>query len=428
MARVAVFGMGYVGCVTATCLARDGHEIVGVDVDPVKIDRINRGDPPVSEPGLAEILERVVREGRLRATTNVAEAIDATSLALIAVGTPSAASGAANTVHVERVVESIGARLQAVPRDYTVVMRSTLLPGILEDRLLPILKGAAGPEAAARIRTCNNPEFLRESSAIRDYDNPPFIVVGAAAASDAQPVFDLYAGIDAERIVTGTRTAALVKYACNAYHALKVAFANEIGTLASSLEADGHDVMRLVCRDTKLNVSAAYLRPGFAFGGSCLPKDLRALVRHAEEHSLQLPLLPAVLTSNESQLRRAVRVIEQSGTKKVGLVGLSFKANTDDLRESPQVMLAEILLGRGFDLKIYDPNIQLTRLLGRNLAYVDQHLPHLARLLIDEPHDLCQHAQLLVLGTDVADQYDWKSHSSARVFDLRRDLALPAAQ
>jgi len=420
--------MGYVGCVTAACLARDGHEIVGVDVDAAKVDRINRGDPPVSEPGLAEILGQVVKQGRLRATTNVNEAIDGTSLALIAVGTPSTDSGAANTEHVERVVQSIGSRLRAAPRDYTVVMRSTLLTGILEDRLVPILDAAAGPEARARIRVCNNPEFLRESSAIRDYDQPPFIVVGAQNAAEAQLVFDLYEGIEAERIVTTTRTAALVKYACNAFHALKVAFANEIGALAGSLAADGHEVMRLVCRDTKLNISTAYLRPGFAFGGSCLPKDLRALVRHAAESSLQLPLLPAVLASNECQLRRAVRLIEQSGKRRVGLVGLSFKANTDDLRESPQVMLAEILHGRGFELRIFDPNIQLTRLHGRNLAYVDQHLPHLAKLLIDSPEELCGHSELLVLGTDVADGFDWKGTSHARILDLRHDLAMPTVR
>ncbi len=427
MQRVAVFGMGYVGCVTAACLARDGHQVIGVDVDSQKIDRVNAGDPPVSEPGLPEILRSAIAQGRLKATANLEAAVDGSDLALVAVGTPSADSGAVNTTAVERVVRSIGERLRGSSRSYTVVLRSTLLPGILEDRLIPILLEASGRKLGDELRVCNNPEFLRESTAIRDYDQPPFIVVGADSERDAEPVFDLYAGIEAERIVTGTRAAAMVKYVCNAFHALKVAFANEIGVIAKSMGADGHDVMRLVCRDTKLNISPAYMRPGFAFGGSCLPKDLRALTRHSEEHSLQLPLLPAILESNENQLRRAVRLIERSGTRKIGLVGLSFKANTDDLRESPLVMLSEILLGKGFDLKIYDPNIQVTRLVGRNLAYVDQHLPHLARLLTDSPDELFRHGELLVLGTDVADGLDPQRVEASRVFDLRKDLGRPAS-
>lgn len=427
MQRVAVFGMGYVGCVTAACLARDGNQVIGVDVDAHKIDRVNAGDPPVSEPGLPDILRAAVQSGKLRATTDLNAAVDASDVALVAVGTPSADSGAVNTVAVERVVRSIGERLRQSNRPYTLVLRSTLLPGILEERLRPIAMEAAGPEAAKTLRVCNNPEFLRESSAIKDYDQPPFIVVGADQAADAEPVFDLYSGIEAERIVTGTRTAAMVKYVCNSFHALKVAFANEIGVIAKSMGADGHEVMRLVCRDTKLNISPAYMRPGFAFGGSCLPKDLRALMRHSEEHSLQLPLLPAILSSNENQLRRAVRLIEKSGVRRIGLVGLSFKANTDDLRESPLVMLAEILLGKGFDLKIYDPNIQLTRLHGRNLAYVDQHLPHLARLLTDSTSQLFEHAELLVLGTDVADSLESGSVHAKRTLDLRFDLGRPGA-
>lgn len=425
MQKVSVFGMGYVGCVTAACLARDGHQVIGVDVDPRKVERVNAGDPPVSEPGLPEILRAVVQSGRLRATASLEEGVDASDLALIAVGTPSADSGAVDTRAVESVLRALGTHLRRSARPYTVVLRSTLLPGILEQRLTPVLRDAAGPGSEHWLRICNNPEFLRESSAIKDYDAPPFVVVGADQAPDAEPVLDLYRTIPGERFTVSTRTAAMVKYVCNAFHALKVAFANEVGVLARSLGADGHEVMQLVCRDTKLNISPAYLRPGFAFGGSCLPKDLRALTRHAEEQALQLPLMPAILQSNENQLRRAVRLIEQSRSRRIGLVGLSFKANTDDLRESPLVMLAEILVGKGYDLRILDPGIQVTRLHGRNLAYVDQHLPHLARLLCDSPDDLFSHAELLVLGTDVANSLDHGSLAGRRVIDLRVDLGRP---
>lgn len=426
MQRVAVFGMGYVGCVTAACLARDGNRVIGVDVDKAKIDRVNAGDPPVSEPGLPAVLKAAVEAGNLRGTTSLEEGVDASDIALVAVGTPSAHSGSVDTSMVERVVAAIGTRLRNSTRPFTLVLRSTLLPGILEENLAPLFFKSANANPGGHLKVCNNPEFLRESSAIKDYDNPPFIIVGADSETDAAPVFDLYSGIQAERITVGTRTSAMVKYVCNAFHALKVAFANEIGVLAKSMGADGHEVMRLVCKDTKLNISPAYMRPGYAFGGSCLPKDLRALTRHAEVESLQLPLLPAVLSSNENHLRRAVRIVEQSKARRIGLVGLSFKADTDDLRESPPVMLAEILIGKGFDLKIYDPNIQMTRLHGRNLAYVDQHLPHLAKLLIESPKELLDHSQLLLFGTDVADKLDLGGSNSI-VIDLRKDLGRPAA-
>ena len=425
MARVAVFGLGYVGCVTAACLARDGHTVFGVDVDSAKVARVNAGDPPVSEPGLEELLQKVTRSGALKATTSMPEALAQTDIALVAVGTPSTETGNVNTVAVEQVMQQIGAALADSTGDYTVVVRSTLLPGILEDRLEPALRGALPATARVRVSVCNNPEFLRESTAIRDYDEPPYILVGTTDPPIAERVFDLYSKIPAERLVVGTRSAAMIKYVCNAFHATKVAFANEIGVLAKSLGADGHEVMRLVCRDTKLNISAAYMRPGFAFGGSCLPKDLRALIRHAEEQSLQISLLPGVLSSNETHLRRAVKLVEQSGRRRVGLVGLSFKADTDDLRESPLVMLAEILLGKGYELQIHDPGIELTRLHGRNLAYVDRHLPHLARLLCADPVQLRSHSELLLLGTDVADRLDPQLLSGLPVIDLRKDLGRP---
>ena len=426
MQKVAVFGMGYVGCVTAACLSRDGHRVIGVEVDPAKIAEINAGVSPITEPGLAPILEEQVRKGSLRATDDVREAVACSEIALVSVGTPSDDNGAVTSLAVEAVVESIGRSIRGLGHQpYVVVVRSTLLPGILEERLSPLLAESAGRELGDDLWLCNNPEFLREGSAIRDYDNPPFVVVGANEPYPSQIVLDLYDRLDAERIVTDTRTAALVKYSCNAFHALKVAFANEIGCLARALGADGHEVMALVCRDRKLNISPAYMRPGFAFGGSCLPKDLRAITRYAEQTALHLDLLKAILPSNEAQIQRALSLVRKTGHKRIGMVGLSFKAGTDDLRESPLVMLVETLLGRGYDIRIFDPGVMVGRLRGRNLAYVDLHLPHLASLMVNEPKELLEHASLIVLGSEVASEVEGLEAFSGEILDLRNDLAKP---
>lgn len=425
MARVAVFGVGYVGCVTAGCLARDGHAVVGVDVDPAKVAEVNAGVPPVSEPGLDDIVKAEVAAGRLRATADLADAIANTDLALIAVGTPSADDGSVSTDTVEKVVRAIGKGVKEAGKPYRVVVRSTLLPGILEDRLKPIFEEAAGRPVGPDLGLCNNPEFLRESSAVKDYYHPPYVLVGADSPADADAVLDLYREVHAEKLVTDTRTASMVKYACNAYHALKVAFANEVGSLAKAMGADGHKVMELVCKDTKLNISTAYMRPGFAFGGSCLPKDLRALTRFAEQQSVKVNLLASALPSNESHLKRALKLVKDAGERRVGLVGLSFKANTDDLRESPMVDLAEALVGGGYEVTIYDPGVMHSRLRGRNLAYVDRHLPHLAGLMVPQPSMVLERAKLVLLCTDVANEFDWKNEFKGRVIDLRKDLARP---
>ncbi len=419
MKRVAVFGTGYVGCVTAACLSRDGHQVIGVDIDTEKVAALNEGKSPVAEPGLEELVAEQVAAGRLRATEDFELAIRETEIAMIAVGTPSDHAGAVSTAALEKVICSIGQTLRGSDQSYTVVIRSTLLPGILETSLAPMLAEAADSALGGRIRICNNPEFLRESIAIRDYDAPPFVVVGAMAGTDADDVMVLYGAIDAEKIVTDTYTAALLKYGCNAYHALKIGFANEMGALAKAFGADGQQVMELLCRDTKLNVSKAYLRPGFSFGGSCLPKDVRALTRYAEEQALKISILRSVLPSNQEHLDRAIRIIEDRGVRKIGMVGLSFKSGTDDLRESPFVTLAETLVGRGCDIKIYDPGISVSRLKGGNLAYIDQRLPHLAALLVEKPEDLTAHAELLVLGNDIADGLDLTSHRSEDIIDLR---------
>jgi len=422
--KVAVFGIGYVGCVTAACLSRDGHPVVGVDVDRDKVNALNAGTSPVSEPGLEELLQSQVDAGRLVATTDVQKAVSNTQIAMIAVGTPSAKDGAVSTQAVQRVVQSIGRALRDTDQDYTVVVRSTLLPGILEETLAPLLADAANRPLGPSLRICNNPEFLRESTAIVDYDDPPYVVVGTTDDWDAAEVMELYASVPAERVVTDSRTAALVKYACNAFHALKVAFSNEIGAFARLLGGDGQKVMDLVCRDTKLNISPAYLQPGFAFGGSCLPKDVRAIARCAQREALRLNLLDSVLRSNEEHIRRGIDLVERSGRRRIGVAGLSFKADTDDLRESPYVTLVETLIGRGYDIKIYDPGIAVTRLRGRNLAYIDQHLPHLAALLVETPAELYEHAQLCLACTRIADDLDLATTFSGDVIDLRKDLVV----
>ena len=425
MKRVAVFGTGYVGCVTAACLSRDGHRVIGVDIDADKVAMINDGKSPVAESGLGELVKKQVAAGNLSATTDLAAAVAETDIALIAVGTPSGHDGSVSTRAVEIVVADIGKALRDTEKKYTIVLRSTLLPGILENQLAPLLVEASGRELGPTLCICNNPEFLRESTAIRDYDAPPFVVVGKSDDdSNIDDVLALYAKVEAEQIVTDTRSASLLKYACNAYHAAKITFANEIGSLAKSFGANGKDVMNLVCRDTKLNVSSAYLRPGFAFGGSCLPKDVRALTRHAEQQALRLSLLPSLLPSNQEHLQRAIAMIEEVGHRKIGLAGLSFKAGTDDLRESPYVTLVETLIGRGYDFRIYDPGIAISRLTGRNLAYIDQHLPHLAALLVETPDELQRHAELLVLGTNVANDLDPTAVNSCEVIDLRDCLVV----
>ncbi len=418
-----MFGVGYVGCVTAACLSRDGHQVIGVDVDAGKVEALQAGQSPVSEPGLEDLVAEQVAAGSLRATIDLEAAVAESEIALVTVGTPSARDGSVSAAAVESVVQQIGQQLHGAERDYSVVIRSTLLPGLLEERLAPLLEEASGRRLGDSLRLLNNPEFLRESSALKDYDAPPYVVVGAYQDAPADDVLALYQNIPAEQIVTDTRTASLVKYACNAFHAVKVAFANEIGSLAKGLSADGRQVMEIVCRDTKLNVSPAYLRPGFAFGGSCLPKDLRALMRFAQREAIEVSLLNSILPSNQAHLQRAVELVKSTGCRKIGLVGLSFKAGTDDLRESPFVSLAQILIGEGCDLKIYDPGVSLPRLKGRNLAYIDQRLPHLAALLVDSPEEIDQHAELVILGTSVADGFSWDQ--GKQVVDLRKELVCP---
>jgi GDP-mannose 6-dehydrogenase len=396
--RISVFGLGYVGSVSAACLAAQGHQVVGVDVNPTKVELMSRGQAPVVEERIGELTAEVVASGALRATTDVTEAVAATEISLICVGTPSAANGSLSTAYLERVAEQIGGVLAGLDRWHTVVFRSTMLPGTCTDLLIPILEKESGKTAGVDFGVAVNPEFLREGSSVKDFFDPPKTVIGELDARSAEQVAAMYAGLPGEIFRVPMAVAEMAKYADNSFHGLKIAFANELGAISRALGVDSHKMIDVFLADTKLNISPAYLRPGFAFGGSCLPKDLRGLVYAARRADVAVPLLSHVLPSNEEHLKRAIELVTATGKRKIGLFGLSFKPGTDDLRESPLVELAERLLGKGYDLKIYDSNVALSRLMGANREYVEGRLPHLADVLTNDVDEVFAHAEVCVVG------------------------------
>ncbi|QNP68135.1 nucleotide sugar dehydrogenase [Streptomyces roseirectus] len=394
--RVSVFGLGYVGCVSAACLAGMGHEVVGVDVSQVKVDLVNAGRAPVVEERIGELVAEGVRGGRLRATRDVREAIAASEVSLVCVGTPSEPNGSLCTTYLERVTEQIGAALAERGGRHTVVFRSTMLPGTCLNLLVPLLeKHVSGVDVGVAV----NPEFLREGTSVRDFFDPPKTVIGELDAASGDVVAKLYEGLPGDVFRVPVPTAEAIKYADNAFHGLKIGFANEFGAVCRALGVDSHQVMDVFLADRKLNISPAYLRPGFAFGGSCLPKDLRSLVHAAHRADVSVPILAHVLPSNADHLQRAVELVERTGKRRVGLFGLSFKPGTDDLRESPLVELAEKLFGKGYDLRIHDANVSLSRLLGANREYIETRLPHLAQLLADSVEEVLDHAEVVLVGT-----------------------------
>lgn len=428
--RLAVFGLGYVGSVSAACLSELGHSVIGVDVNPDKAEQIRSGRSPVLEPKLNELIAANVAAGRLTAADHPAAASDA-ELFMICVGTPSNAQGAVNTGALEAVCSQLSQMIAAGGAFRTVVVRSTVLPDVVTRTILPALE-SAGIKAGADFGFCVNPEFLREGSAVDDFFQAPFTLIGQYDERSGEAAAAVYAGLTAPVFRTNIPTASLVKYASNAYHAVKVAFANEIGSLAEAFGADGTAIMDVFCRDTKLNVSAKYLRPGFAFGGSCLPKDLRALLHHARHADIDVPMLGSVFASNTYQIERAVDRIQESGHRRIGLIGLSFKTGTDDLRESPLVTLAETLIGKGFDIRIYDPDVRLGHLIGTNRAYIEQAIPHIGGLMADSLRDVMQHAEVLVIGKPIPELKTWDSAAEGEMPELVLDIArtqvqLPAA-
>jgi GDP-mannose 6-dehydrogenase len=396
--RISIFGLGYVGTVSAGCLAHAGHEVIGVDPVRAKVDLINGGQSPIIEAEIAEIVGAAVRSGKLRATSEQDEAIRDTELSFVCVGTPSQVNGNLDLSYIRRVCELIGDSLKNKQARHTVVIRSTILPGTMHETVIPVLEEHSGKKAGVDFGVCNNPEFLREGSAVKDFNFPPKTVIGELDRESGDLLTGLYAGLDAPLVRTDIRTAEMVKYVDNCWHALKIGFANEVGNICKSLSIDAHDVMAIFCQDKKLNISPAYLKPGFAFGGSCLPKDLRALAYKAKIHDLQLPILSSILLSNELQVARGIQMIIGKGSKRVGILGFSFKAGTDDLRESPMIEVIERLIGKGYDLRIYDRNVNLAKLFGANRDFILNRIPHISRVMVDGIDAVLEHADTVVIG------------------------------
>jgi GDP-mannose 6-dehydrogenase len=396
--NISIFGLGYVGTVSAACLAREGHTVIGVDPIKTKVDLINSGMTPIIEAEIGELIAEVVKTAHLSATNDPAKAICNSELSFVCVGTPSQPNGNLDLRYIRRTCEEIGLALRDKKAFHVVVIRSTILPGTMEDIVIPILNESSGKQAGKDFGVCHNPEFLREGSAVRDFALPPKTVIGELDQFSGNILAKLYEKIDAPLIRTDLKTAEMVKYVDNCWHALKIGFANEIGNLAKCLGVDAHEVSKIFCSDKKLNISTAYLTPGFAFGGSCLPKDLRALGYRAKVHDLQLPILSSVLPSNEMQISRGVQMIIDKGNRRVGILGFSFKAGTDDLRESPVIEVIERLLGKGYDLRIYDKNVNLASLVGANRDFILNRIPHISRLMVPGVEPVLEHSETVVIG------------------------------
>lgn len=424
--RISIFGLGYVGSVSAACFARMGCHVIGVDIDDNKVSSMSRGHSPVLEDGLDLLMAEQHRAGRLHATTKVTEAVTESSISLICVGTPSAPNGSLDMTYVSRVCEQIGVVLKEKlnqPDGYhVIVIRSTVLPGTVEQSLIPILEKASGKRAGADFGVVQNPEFLREGSAIDDFFNPPKTVIGAGDERAATLVASLYEGIEAPMFITTIGVASVVKYADNAFHAVKVTFGNEIGRFCKRYGVDSHEVMRIFCEDRKLNISPAYLTPGFAFGGSCLPKDVRALLYGARTADLELPLVSSLLPSNELQVRELIDRLMPHRLEGIGFLGLSFKPGTDDMRESPMVKVVEALLGRGADVRIHDPYLRLSELVGSNLRYLMTEIPHIGNLLKESAKDVIRSSKAIVVShrTDAFQEAVKGVREDQILFDLVR--------
>jgi GDP-mannose 6-dehydrogenase len=396
--KISIFGLGYVGCVSAACFAKEGHDVLGVDVNPTKVEIVNRGESPIVESGMSELVKQMVSSKLLRATTNTQQAIDNSELSLICVGTPSNANGSLDLNYVERVCQEIGVALKSKDSRHIVVIRSTMLPGTINSVVAPALEEHSEKKAGQDFDVCINPEFLREGTSLKDFYAPPFTLIGADDEQTANAVRQLYANIDAPVFVTPVKTAEMVKYVCNCFHALKITFANEVGNICKGLGIDSHEVMDVVCQDTKLNLSPYYLKPGFAFGGSCLPKDLRAINYKAKQLDVEVPVLASLLPSNRLQIDRAIDMVLGTGKKRIGVLGFSFKAGTDDLRESPMVALIETLIGKGLQLAIYDRDVSLARLFGANKEFIESGIPHISQLMRASIAEVLDSSDVLIIG------------------------------
>ena len=396
--RISIFGLGYVGAVSLACLARDGHSVIGVDIDPAKLELIRAGNTPVVEEGMVDLMAAAAASGRVTVTTNVIEAVMQSDLSLICVGTPSAPNGSQDQSAMLSLAHDLGRAMRGKADDHVFVFRSTLVPGTVEEVLKPIIEQESGKQDGAGFHVCFQPEFLREGSSIRDYDKPPFTIVGAHAEAPMAMLRGLFGHLPCEFHATSIRAAEMVKYCCNNFHALKITFANETARLCEALQVDAFEVMDLVCKDRQLNISPAYLKPGFAFGGSCLPKDLRATVYMSKMRDVDLPMHASILQSNRAHIDHAIAKVLASGKRRIGMLGLSFKTGTDDLRESPLVLLAEHFIGKGMTLQVYDPEVHLSRLLGANRRFIEQHVPHIGQLMKSDLEAVIAESDVLLLG------------------------------
>lgn len=401
--KVSIFGLGYVGTVSAGCLAEYGHSVIGVDPIQTKVDLINRGLSPIIEADIGEIIRSSVQLGRLRSTQDHVGAIQETELSFVCVGTPSQTNGNLDLRYLRRVCEQIGEAIKNKAARHAVVIRSTILPGTMRKIVIPILEEYSGKKAGADFGVCHNPEFLREGSAVEDFHLPPKTVIGEIDPASGDVLEALYRNIDAPLIRTDLQTAEMVKYVDNCWHALKICFANEIGNLCKAFGTDAHKVMDIFCQDKKLNISCAYLLPGFAFGGSCLPKDLRALCYQAKMHDLDLPIITSILPSNEMQVARGLKLIMAKGHKRIAVLGISFKGGTDDLRESPLIEVIERLIGKGYDVRIFDRNVRMASLVGANRDFILNRIPHISQLMVDSIDAVLDHAQTVVIGNKEPD-------------------------
>lgn len=404
--KISVFGLGYVGAVSSACMARDGHDVLGCDIDDAKLELIRSGESPIVEEGMAELMASSAASGRLRVTSDAAEAIAETDVSFLCVGTPSLPNGGQDLTAIERLCEQLGAAMKDKDEFHVFVVRSTVLPGTVDTVVRPTLERHSGKSSDEAFAVCFQPEFLREGSSIKDYDNPPFTVVGTRSDRAGSMLRDVFGHLPCAYTVTDIANAELLKYCCNIFHALKITFANEVGRVGQHLGVDPHAVMRLVCQDTSLNISPAYMRPGFAFGGSCLPKDLRALLHIAKHGDVEIPMLQGILPSNNHHVERAVDWVLGTKARSVGMIGLSFKSGTDDLRESPLVTLAERFIGKGLDLKIHDPEVQLARLRGANKRYIEEAIPHIGRLLTAEVDEVVTQSEVVIVGLTDPDLLD----------------------
>jgi GDP-mannose 6-dehydrogenase len=396
--RISIFGLGYVGAVSLACLARDGHSLIGVDVDQAKLDLIAAGKTPVVEEGMIDLMRTVVASGRVRVSRDTRDAVTSSDLSLICVGTPSAPNGSQNQSAMLRLAEDMGTVLKDKTVPHFIVLRSTLVPGTVEDVLRPIIEKHSGKRDGVDFHICFQPEFLREGTSINDYDKPPFTIVGSNHDAAAAKLRELFGHLPCEFYVTSIRAAETVKYSCNNFHALKITFANETARLCEAMNVDPFEVMDLVCKDRQLNISPAYLKPGFAFGGSCLPKDLRATLYFAKSRDVDLPMHAAILASNRSHVEHAIAKVLATGKRRIGVIGLSFKTGTDDLRESPMVALAEHLIGKGLSLLVYDPGVHLSQLLGANKRFIEEHVPHIGSLIRSDMNAVVAESDVLIVG------------------------------